>query len=220
MYSSTITLPRPKGYVFDPSCFRQKTVYNSAIMLEYNEIKEGKFIIFEGEPFEVLSSHVFRKQQRKPVNATKLRSMISGRVVEHSFHVSDKAPEADISKEEIVFIYARGDEYWFHKLEDKGARFTLSHDQIGTQAKFLTSNATVNALVFNEEVIGVLLPAKVDLKVTEAAPGVKGDSSRGGTKQVTVETGAVINAPLFINPGDVIRVNTQTGDYAERVDKK
>ena len=189
-------------------------------MLEYNEIKEGRYIIFDGDPYAVISSHVFRKQQRKPVNATKLKNLISGRMVEHSFHQSDKADEADIEKTEIVFIYSRDDEFWFHEADNKSARFTLSSEQVGDQLKFLKAGMVVTALMFDEKPVGVQLPIKVDLEVTEAPPNVKGDSARGGNKQVVVETGAVVSAPLFINVGDVIRINTQTGEYAERTDKK
>src|SRR6185369_2649261 len=94
-------------------------------MLEYNEIKERKFIILEGEPWEVLSSHVFRKQQRKPVNATKLRNMLSGRVTEQSFHQSEKVEEADISTRKIKFLYANKGEFWFCEEKDPGKRFKL-----------------------------------------------------------------------------------------------
>ncbi|MDP3989503.1 MAG: hypothetical protein Q8P93_04705 [bacterium] len=188
-------------------------------MLEYNEIKEGRYIIFEDDPYEVIASHVFRKQQRKPVNATKLRHLVSGRMIEHSFHQSDKVHHADIAKKNIVYIYARGNEFWFHEEDNKSARFTLSAEQIGDQARFLKADALVEALTFSGDIVGIQLPIKVDLVVTEAPPNVKGDSSRGGNKVVTLETGATITAPLFINVGDVITVNTQTGEYAERADK-
>jgi elongation factor P len=189
-------------------------------MLEYNEIKEGKFIIYEDEPYQVIDSHVFRKQQRKPVNATKLKNLISGRVVEYSFHQNEKADEADIEKIEVVFIYHRNEEYWFHKKDNKGERFSLEIKTIGDPAVFLKPNLECIALTFNEKVVGIELPIKTEYEVIEAAPGVKGDSSRGGTKPVTIEGGATITVPLFINQGDIIRVNTQNGEYAERADKK
>src|SRR3989344_618174 len=109
-------------------------------MLEYNEITTGKFIIFNCEPWEVLSAHVFRKQQRKPVNATKLRSLITGRITENSFHVSEKAEEAELENKDINFIYESKGEYWFHDVSDKSKRFALSSDQVGVGAKFLKAN--------------------------------------------------------------------------------
>ena len=188
-------------------------------MLEYNEITIGKFIIYQNEPWEVLSSHVFRKQQRKPVNATKLKNLITGRVTENSFHQSEKAEEADLENKEIKFIYSNPakDEYWFNDKDDLSKRFFLSGDQVGVGAKFLKKDAVAKALIFQEKIIGVKLPIKVELKVVEAPPSMRGNTAQGGNKVVKVETGASVNAPLFINEGDTIRVNTETGEYVERV---
>jgi len=190
---------------------------DSGLMLEYNEITVGKFIIFQDEPWEVLSAHVFRKQQRKPVNATKLKNLITGRVTEYSFHVSDKAEEADLEAKEINFIYESKGEYWFHEVSDKSKRFSLAVEQIGSGAKFLKVNTIVKAILFNDKIIGVKLPIKMELKVVEAPPSMKGNTAQGGNKVVKVETGASVNTPLFVNEGDTIRINTDTGEYVERV---
>ena len=186
-------------------------------MFEYNQITVGKFIVWNGEPWEVLSSHVFRKQQRKPVNTTKLKNMLSGRVTENSFHQSEKVEEADIENKDINFIFERNDEYWFHEAGDKSKRFFLSEYQIGSGGKFLKTDTLVKAIVFNNKVIGVKLPIKIELKVVEAPPTIKGNTAQGATKTVKLETGALVNTPLFINEGDTIRVNTETGEYTERV---
>src|SRR3989344_639131 len=186
-------------------------------MLEYNEITIGKFIIFNGEPWEVLSAHVFRKQQRKPVNATKLRNLITGRITENSFHVSEKAEEAEIESKDIKFIYEAKGEYWFHENGEPSKRFALKEEQIGYGSKFLKKDAIAKAMIFDEKIIGVKMPIKVELKVVEAPPSTKGNTAQGGNKVVKVETGASVNAPIFINEGDTIRVNTETGDYVERV---
>ncbi|CAN5142824.1 elongation factor P [soil metagenome] len=192
-------------------------------MLEYNEITEHKYIVFEGEPFEVLTSHVFRKQQRKPVNATKLRSLLTGRITEHSFHVSDKAEEADISKKEVKFLYANKGEFWFSDVKDAAKRFELPEAMIGSASKFLKANTIVDALIFDDgksdegKIIGLKLPIKMDLKVIEAHPAVKGNTAQGGSKMVKLESGAEIQVPMFIKEGDVIRVNTDTGDYTDRL---
>ena len=186
-------------------------------MLEYSEIVERKFIILDGAPYEVITSHVFRKQQRKPVNATKLRNVITGKITERSFHQSEKVEEAEITARDIKYLYKNKGEYWFSEIEDPSKRFKLDTDMVGSQGKFLKQNSIIKTMVFNENIIGLKLPIKVELKVTEAPPAVKGDTVTGGTKQVTLETGAVINAPLFINEGDTIRINTETEEYAERV---
>ncbi len=189
-------------------------------MLEYNEITLRKYIIFENEPYEVLASHVFRKQQRKPVNATKLRSMLNGRIVEYSFHQNEKVEEADITKRDVKYLYNNRGEYWFCEESDPSKRFQLEPEMLGDSAKFLKPNSLVEAMLFGDKIVGVALPIKVELKVTEAAPGVKGDTAKGGMKQVKLETGATVNAPLFINEGDIVRINTTNGEYVERVDKK
>lgn len=189
-------------------------------MLEYNEITVHKYIIYEGQPFEVVDSHVFRKQQRKPVNAVKMRNMISGSMKEVSFHVTDKVDAAELSKRDIKYLYTNRGEIWFNEINDPSKRFQLSTELVGDRIKFMKPNSLLNALIFEERIIGVEMPIKVDLKVTEAPPAVKGDTAKGGNKQITLETGAIINAPLFVNPGDVIRVNTETGEYTERVGGK
>lgn len=191
-------------------------------MLEYNEITERKYIVFENEPYEVINSHVFRKQQRKPVNATKLRNVLTGRIVEHSFHVSDKAEEADISKQEVKYLYTNKGEYWFCDVKDPSRRFTLSESLVGNAGKFLKANIVVDTLVYDDgsekgKIIGLKLPIKMDLKVTESHPAVKGNTAQGGTKVAVLETGAEIQVPMFVKEGDTVRVNTETGDYTDRV---
>lgn len=186
-------------------------------MLEYNEITPGKVIIFDNEPWEVVASHVFRKQQRKPVNATKLKNMITGRVTEYSFGQSEKAEEAEIEYKDIKFIYERQGEYWFHEDGSPSKRFSLTEEQIGFGARFLKKDAIAKAITFEEKIIGVEMPIKVDLKVVEAPPAIKGNTAQGGNKVVKVETGASVNAPLFINEGDTIRINTENGEYTERL---
>lgn len=186
-------------------------------MLNYNEIKPKKYIVFEGAPYEVLNAHVFRKQQRKPVNATKLKNLITGAVREHSFAVSDKVAEAEIEVKPAEFIYARQAEAWFNQPNNPNQRFALPAAKIARELKFLKSGETVNLLYFGQELIGLRLPIKMDLKVSEAAPAVRGNTVQGGTKIVTLETGLSINVPMFVNQSDTIRVNTETGEYVERV---
>lgn len=186
-------------------------------MLEYNEITLRKIIIYEGQPYEVLDSHVFRKQQRKPVNATKLKNLITGNVKEISFHQSEKVDEAEITKRDIKYLYTNRGQHWFCEVNDPSKRFELSEALVGDKVKFLKANSVVSALTFDDKTIGVGLPIKVDLKVIDAPAAVKGDTAKGGSKQITLETGAVINGPLFINEGEIIRINTETGEYVERV---
>jgi len=188
-------------------------------LLAYNEITPKKIIEYSGEPYLVLSSWVFRKQQRKPVNQTKLKGLKSGKMLEISFHQSETVPEADIEKKDLTYIYSAKGEVWFHEAGNPKARVSLSEDIVGDQMKFVKEKSDVVALVWNDEIIGIDVPIKVELKVVEAPPSVKGNTAQGGSKQVVLETGAVVSTPLFINEGDVIRVNTETGEYVERANK-
>ena len=188
-------------------------------ILSYSDVTPKKVIIFNGEPFEVLSSHVFRMQMRKPVNQTKMRSLKTGKVVENSFHQSETVEEADIEYQNITFLYQNRGEYWFCEEGKPANRFKLAEAIIGERAGYLKANSPVEAMKFEDEVIGIHLPIKMEFKVADAPPSIKGNTAQGGSKQVTLETGATLSVPLFINTGDVVRINTDTGEYVERVEK-
>ncbi len=190
-------------------------------MLEYNEVRERKIILWDGEPYEVIHSHVFRKQQRKPVNATKIKNLITGRVAEISFGSSEKVEEADISTRPAIYLYKTKNEAWFCDIKDKSKRFTIKEDVVGDKLKFIKENTEIEQIIFTdsddeERIIGIKVPIKVELEVKEAPPAIKGASVTGGNKVVVMETGATINAPLFVEVGDRIRINTETGEYVER----
>jgi elongation factor P len=187
-------------------------------MLDYSEIVGRKYIVLDGEPWEVLDSHVFRKQQRKPVNATKLKNMITGKVTERSFHVSEKVEEAEIEERDVKFLYQNRGEFWFCEANDPSARFKIDEDFIGVQSNFMKKDSIVQALSFGEKVISMRIPIKIDLKVIEAHPAVKGNTAQGGTKTVKLETGAEIQVPMFIKEGEIVRVNSETGEYVERAE--
>jgi elongation factor P len=191
-------------------------------MLEYNEIRERKVIIYDEEPYEVVSSHVFRKQQRKPVNATKLKNLLSGKVVEISFHVSDKVNEADLVKKEVKYLYKNKGEFWFSDIKDPSKRFIVPVEKIGEpQYKFLKENMTAIMKIFEngkgeEIIVSVDLPIKMEFIIKEAAPAVKGNTATNATKMVVLENGTEIFVPMFIETGEKIRINTEDGEYVER----
>ncbi len=194
--------------------------------LDYNEIRIKKFISYEDEPFEVIDSHVARKQMGKPTNKVKMKSLTSGRVIEITFHAADTVEEADMSQRPLTYLYYQDkkDEYWFADAENPKDRFTLPATTIGDGIRYIKENSQVNALVFTDEegedkIIGIKYPLKVELRVTEAPPNTRGDTATGGKKMVTLETGVTMNAPLFINEGDLVLVNIETGEYSERVEK-
>lgn len=188
-------------------------------ILSYNEIVQKKIIVYNGEPYEVLSSHVFRMQQRKPVNQTKLKHLVSGKVLEISFHQSETVPEADISRMQATYLYTNRGESWFAEEGNAKNRFAFPEAAVGDKVKWLIQNAPVEVMLYNDEPMTITIPIKVELKVVEAPPAVKGDTATGGNKQVKLESGAVVNTPLFINEGDVLRINTDTGEYVERAEK-
>jgi elongation factor P len=193
-------------------------------MLDYNEVVPRKYIIHDDQPYEVLTSHVFRKQMRKPVNATKLRNLITGRVVEVSFQATDKVDEADMRKSPVRFIYEAKGEFWFHHQGKPAERFVIGRDTLGDTTKWIREGTDYDAIIFTndddeEKIIGLSIPIKIDLKVVEAAPAVKGNTAQGASKTVVLENKTEVNVPLFINEGDVVRINTETGDYVERVEK-
>ena len=190
--------------------------------LEYSEIRGGKIILHDDEPCEVVDSHVARTQQRKPQNQVKLRSLISGKVFPATYHVSDKADEADIETRDVKFLFQNKGEFWFCSPSDPADRFKLDENLLGNSAKFLKANEIVSALIWTndddeEKTIGLKLPVKMEFKVKEAPPAVRGDTSKGGIKVIILENGTNINAPMFINEGDTVRINTETGEYVERV---
>lgn len=187
--------------------------------LDYNELKPGTYIVLDGKPYVVLEFNFLRMQQRKPAVQTKIKDLVSGKVIARSFHPQDSVEEADVLKKKVKFLYTNKGEYWFCEESDPAVRFKLPRDIIGDSADFLKPNTLVDALVFGEDIINIDLPIKVDLKVASAPPSFKGDTASGGSKQVVLETGATINVPFFINEGDVVRVNTKERNYVERVSK-
>ena len=184
-----------------------------------NDLRPGIFFIYEGQPYTVLETHHLKMQQRRPVMQTKMKNMLNGKLYERNFQQSDVFEEADIEYQNVKFLYNHREEYWFCHENDPSKRFQLSQELIGDGIKFLKANTVVKAILFNQKIINIELPIKMDFKVIEAPPAIRGDTAQGGVKQVKLETGATVNVPLFINEGDVVRINTQSGEYTERVNK-
>lgn len=185
--------------------------------LSYTDLTKGVLFIMDGMPYEVVDMHFLRMQQRKAVVQTKIRNLITGKLLDRNFQASDSFEEAEIERKNAIFIYENKGEYWFHEEGNPKARFSLAEDVVGAQGRFLKADTKVVTIVFDEKVINVEIPVKMEFKVTEAPPAIKGNTAQGGNKQVTIEGGAKVNVPLFINEGDTIRINTQSGDYVERV---
>lgn len=187
--------------------------------LSVNELKPKIFFIYEGQPYVVLETHHLKMQQRRPVVQTRMRNIINGKVLERNFAQSDVFEEAEVSKQKVKFLYAHREQYWFVNDNDQSKRFELGEDILGDSVKFLKPNTVLDAILFENKIINVELPVKMDFKVVEAPPAVRGDTAQGGVKQVKIETGASVNVPLFINQDDIIRINTENGEYTERIEK-
>lgn len=186
-------------------------------MLTHTDLKKGVEFIFEDQPWVVLEAQLLKMAQRRPVIQSKIKNLIDGRVQEKNFQQGDVFQEADLQKHEIKYLYQTKGQYFFCEPNDPSKRFSFTEDQIGAQAKFLKPNSLVIGIVYEDKIINFKLPIKVELKVKESAPGVKGDRAQGGTKEAVLESGATIQVPLFIEEGDVIEINTETGTYVKRV---
>lgn len=188
-------------------------------MLSYSDLKKGVLFVRDGKPYEVIESNFSRMQQRKAVVQARVRDLTSGKIIEITPQASDYFEEADVVKRPLMFLYRHRDDFVFAEPWKPQQRSTLTKERVGDAARWLKPNTEITAVFFNDALLTFSVPIKMDLKVTEAPPGIQGDRSQGGTKSITLETGATVQAPLFINTGDIVRINTETGDYAERVAK-
>ena len=186
-------------------------------MLSYSELRKGVVFVYEGAPYEVVDSGFLRMQQRKAVMQTKMKNLISGKVLDRNFTASDSFEEADVDRQPYTFLYQNKGEYWFADPKNPKDRFSLDEATVGDQGRFAKDNTEVEARTFNDKIISVKFPIKMDLVVKETPPGIKGSTAQGGNKIAILETGAQITVPMFIEAGEVVRVNTETGEYAERV---
>jgi elongation factor P len=182
-----------------------------------NDIKKGLNILYENEPYVVVEANFVRMQQRKPVMQTKMRNLLNGKVAQVNFHPGDRIEEADLSRKKVDYLYSSGDNYYFMS-QDDFEQFTLTRDNLAEKSGFLKEGDKVDALYFNGNPISISPAPKVELKIVSAPDGVKGNSAQGRvTKLAELETGVTINVPLFVKEGDTIRINTETGEYVERV---
>ena len=183
----------------------------------YGDLRKGMAIDLDGVPHVVVSYERSKMQQRAPVMRIKLRELRSGRLVERSFNGYDvKLTPASIDRRGSQYIYKEENLYYFMDTETF-EQFPLSEDQIGDALMYLVEQTTVDVAFFHDEAVALELPITVDLKVVETPPGFRGDTAQGGSKPATLETGLVIQMPMFVNEGETVRVDTRTGEYLSRV---
>ncbi|MBU4332614.1 elongation factor P [Patescibacteria group bacterium] len=186
-------------------------------MLTINDLKIGTEIQIDDEPYAVLKSEHKHMGRGGASVRVKIRSLISGKVLEKTYKQGDKVETAELKRSKANFLYNQGDEYHFMN-EETYDQFFLTKEQLGTEAGLLKEGQNVDVLDFKNTPVSIFLPAKVELKVTQAPPGIRGDTAQGSvTKTITLETGMQIQVPLFVKEGDVLRINTETGEYVERM---
>jgi elongation factor P len=185
-------------------------------VLDFSDLKgTGQIIKYNGDPYQIIWSNFMRTAQRKPVIQTKMRNLISGKVMEYSFKYGEKIEGADVIRKKMQYLYSDANGASFMDPQSYET-IILPRELVEDQIKFLKDGTDTTVVFFEERAIGLDLPIKLDLKVVETAPGIKGDTATGGSKPATLETGHVVNVPLFIKEGDVVRVDTRDGVYVER----
>ena len=185
-------------------------------MISTSDLKNGLTIKMDGQLFQVIEFQHVKPGKGGAFVKTKLRSLSTGNVLPKTFRSGDKLEDAFIEYKKLQFMYASGDEY--HFMEEKTyEQFQLTSEQMGDVPHFLKENMTVNASFYENKLMTIEPPMFVELAVVEADPGLKGDTAKSGTKAVKLETGYTIQVPLFIEAGNVLKIDTRTGAYVERV---
>jgi elongation factor P len=190
-------------------------VIHNKVMFSLSDIRTGKTIAINNEPYLVIFHQHSKMGRAGAVLRTKLRNLKTGAMMEKTFQGSDKIEEAEISKSKAQFLYREGENFFFMDNASYD-QFSLSESVLGNLKNFLIDGTEVTILNYNNLPINIELPVKMEFKVVEAPPAIRGNTADGGTKQVTLETGIKVNTPLFIKQGDIVRINTETGEYAER----
>ncbi len=188
-------------------------------VVETNHFHKGLKIEYDGGIWEIIEYHHSKMAQRSAVMKTKIRNVVTGAVQEKNFRSGDTFNVPDMERKLMQFLYSDDIGYHFMDL-DTYDQYSFSPEQVGEASKFLKEQQEVHILYYNDEPMGVELPTAVELHVADTEPGVKGDTVSGSTKPAKLESGATIQVPLFIDIGDLIKVDTRIGEYLERVKKK
>ena len=185
-------------------------------VIDTSEFKKGMKIEIDGEPFEILDFQHVKPGKGSAFVRTTIRSLLSGRTLEPTMKSGDKVGKPDIEDKDMQYLYKEGEDYYFMDTRNYEQTF-ISEKVLGEQKNFLKENINASILFYNGKAIGVSLPNSVDLKVTKCDPGIRGDTVSGALKPAELETGYTVNVPLFINEGDVLKIDTRDGKYLTRV---
>lgn len=184
-------------------------------MISTNDFRNGVTIELDGEVYQVVEFQHVKPGKGSAFVRTRLKNVRTGAVLERTFNAGERVPRAHVDRREMQYLYRTGDQYTFMDLESY-EQISLSAEVLDDALHFLKENMTVGILQYEGRVIGVDLPNSVELKVVDTEPGLRGDTATGGTKPATLETGYVVRVPLFVNVGDVVVVDTRTGEYVSR----
>jgi len=185
-------------------------------MVSAGDFKNGLTIEYEGEIYQILEFQHSKSGRGAAVVRSKLRNIISGAIIEKTFRPAEKMPRAHIERKDMQYLYNDGELYHFMDVESY-EQIPLGLDKVGDSLAYIKENDTVKMMSHNGNIFGIEPPISVELAITDTEPGFAGNTATGATKPATLETGAVITVPLFVNVGDVVKVDTRTGEYAGRV---
>ena len=185
-------------------------------MISAGDFKNGVTLEIDGNIYQILEFQHVKPGKGAAFVRTKLKNIISGAAVEKTFRPTEKFPKAHIERKDMQYLYSDGELYHFMDVETYD-QIALNEDAIGDSLKFVKENEMVKICSHNGNVFAVEPPLFVELAITETEPGFKGDTAQGATKPATVETGAVVYVPLFVEQGDVLKIDTRTGEYLSRV---
>lgn len=187
-------------------------------MYTITDLKPGRAISLDGEPFLILTSQFGRKSQSKANMQTKLKNLKTGAIVARNFQGSEKIEPADVGYRHVQYLYSNQSTRTFMDLETYD-QFEFTDESLGDITEYLVDGMECDALLYEGNPIGIRLPVTVVLKVVSTEPGLRGDTAQGGSKPAKLESGATVSVPLFINEGDLIKVNTESAEYVERANK-
>jgi len=185
-------------------------------MIDAGELRKGAVIELDGDIYQILEYQHVKMQQRQPVVKLKLRGVRNGNFTERNFQSGDKVAAVFLEHRPVQYLYDDGHLYYFMDNETY-EQFVLTPAQIGDDRKFLREGLVLEILICKGNVVALQLPGSVELRVTETEPGFKGDRATAGTKPAKLETGVTLQVPLFINTGDIVKINTRTGAYLEKI---
>lgn len=184
-------------------------------MIDTSDFRNGLSIVQNGQVYQIVEFQHVKPGKGSAFVRTKLKNLVTGATLEKTFRAGEKMEQAIVMKRPASFLYGRDGEYTFMDLEDYD-QITVPGSAIGPQTKYLKDNGEVNLVMHEDRVLSVEVPAHMEFTIAETDPGLRGDTASGGTKPATLETGAVVQVPLFIEPGEKIRVDTRTDSYLER----